>query len=185
MSDEISRWVKEWVVAENICPFANKVIAEQSLRISCCGSEVDETATRFLLQELALIYESSEKEISTSLLVFPNLFADFDDYLDFLADAENLLEEAGLVGQLQIASFHPHYCFQGVDETAVSNYTNRSPYPLLHLIREQQLEEALKHYPEPEQIPENNIKHLEQLGLNEVLQRLHAISEHYPEPIQN
>jgi len=67
----------------------------------------------------------------------------------------------------------------------VSNYTNRSPYPLLHLIREQQLEEALKHYPEPEQIPENNIKHLEQLGLNDVLQRLHTISEHYPESIQN
>jgi hypothetical protein len=104
--------------------------------------------------------------------VFTHGLKDFDSYLDFADWANDLLVEAGLEGNIQIATFHPQYQFEGAEVDDVTNYSNRAPYPTLHFIREQQLEAAVANYPNPEAIPENNINKLKALGLPKVLQML-------------
>lgn len=111
--------------------------------------------------------------IETSLLIFPESLKDFDDYLDFLEIANALMHKQGYEGIYQLASFHPHYYFEGADENDAANYTNRSPYPMLHILREASLERALLNYPDPENIPGRNIKLTRELGLD-VMQKLLA-----------
>ena len=106
--------------------------------------------------------------IETTLIIFPIYFKQFDDYLDFLGIAESLLIEQGYEGIYQLASFHPDYCFSGEAHEDPANYTNRSPYPMLHLIREESLERALKSHPNPEKIPERNITLTRKLGLEKL-----------------
>ena len=104
-------------------------------------------------------------EVQTSLLIYPYGLESFDAYLDFLAIAEELLQVQAYEGIFQLASFHPQYCFDGALLDDPANYTNRSPYPMLHLLRESSLEKALANYPEPEKIPQHNIALTRQLGL--------------------
>lgn len=171
------QWLEQWVIGLNLCPFAAKVVNEKSVRIHVCDSQDDDSCIRAALEEMALIYESDEQTLSTSLLVYSEALQDFDHYLDVLDQVNDLLIEAGLEGVIQIASFHPQYCFEGVAENDVTNYSNRSPYPMLHFIREQQLEQALAAYPNAEQIPENNIQRLQTMGLAAALGVLSAISD--------
>ena len=117
--------------------------------------------------------------MSTSLLVYSQALTNFDDYLDVLDRVNDLIIEAGLEGIIQLASFHPDYCFEGVEQDDVSNYTNRSPYPMLHFIREQSLAAALENYPNPDKIPDNNIKRLKDLGDREVQRLLSSISDRF------
>ena len=109
------------------------------------------------------------------MLVFPEGLDEFDDYLGFLNDAQTVLEEMGLAGEIQIASFHPDYRFEGEPEDAVSHFTNRAPYPLIHLLRETMVSTALETYPNPERIPERNIQTLERLGLASIERLLHSL----------
>ena len=106
---------------------------------------------------------------------------DFDDYLDFLAVAEALLVEQGYEGTYQLASFHPDYCFDGAEQDDPANFTNRSPWPMLHLLREAGLEQALAHYPEPEAIPERNIERMGQLGSERLSAELAALRGQVPD----
>ncbi|MCR8922033.1 DUF1415 domain-containing protein [Dasania sp. GY-MA-18] len=170
-------WLTDFVIKLNLCPFAQKVLEEDSIRIALCSSNDEQEMVRQVLAELDLLVQSDPKTLSTSLLVFDQALADFHDYLDFADWANDLLLEAGLEGTLQIATFHPQYVFAGVAEDDVSHYSNRSPFPMLHFIREQQLEQAIAHHPDPESIPDTNIKHLQGLGLAKVLSLLHNISQ--------
>ena len=102
---------------------------------------------------------------------------EFDDYLEFLDDAQTALEEMGLAGEIQLASFHPDYCFEGEPVDAVSHFTNRAPYPLIHLLRETMVSTALETYPNPERIPERNIQTLERLGLAGIERLLHSLDD--------
>ena len=111
------------------------------------------------------------------MLIYANAFADFDEYLDFVSLAQGLLEAQNYEGVYQLASFHPNYCFEGATEDDAANYTNRSPYPMLHLLRESSLENALRNYPNPEMIPANNIQLLRQLGLEKMQTTLEACYE--------
>lgn len=165
------RWIEQLVVGENLCPFAAPVLRDELLRIVVCDSADEVAQMRALLRELDRLQSVPEDELATTIVVYPAGLDDFDDYLDFLAVAEHLLEEAGLDGTLQIASFHPDYCFDGIAPDDVSNYTNRSPYPMLHLLREDMLERALRHFPQPESIPERNVERMRELGI-EHLRRL-------------
>jgi hypothetical protein len=117
------------------------------------------------LRELDLLQASTEEEIATILLVFPSALTSFDDYLDFVHDAQALIIAAGLEGIVQLASFHPDYQFECEDADAPGNFSNRSPYPVLHLLRENMLTRVLNEFPQPDQIPERNIRTLEELGL--------------------
>jgi hypothetical protein len=166
--DIVRRWVVEIVSGLNLCPFAAPVIKADNLRIVACDSDDQDVQLKLFLNELALLHSSPEASIATSLLVFPRGLADFNDYLGFAEQANELLVEAGLEGIIQLATFHPEYLFADEDPADVSHYTNRAPFPLLHLIREEQMEQVLKRYPHPEKIPENNICLLRKLGLDEI-----------------
>ena len=175
--EQTRRWLKEFVVGLNLCPFARPVLDSEQLRIAVC-SESDETAgLAFYLRELDLIQSSPEAEIATSLLVFTSSLAGFDDYLDFLHQAQDLLLEAGLEGVIQLASFHPQYQFEGEAEGAASHFSNRSPWPTLHLIREDMLERVLVDFPDPEGIPGRNMARLEGIGVEELGRRWGALKD--------
>ena len=126
---------------------------------------------RAFLSELDLLQSRAESELATSLLVFPNALASFDDYLLFLDQAQSLLVDAGLEGLVQLASFHPDYCFDGEDPDGPSHFSNRSPYPIIHLLREDMLSRVLGDNPDAELIPQRNIQTLEQLGRQELERR--------------
>ena len=168
-------WVKDFVVGLNLCPFARPLLASEALRVTVCEANDDEGVAAALLDEIQLIQKASESEVATTLVVFPNALQGFDGYLAFLDGAQQLLEEMGLLGVLQLASFHPDYQFAGEPIDAASHFTNRAPFPMIHLLREDMVTRALETYPNPEQIPERNIQKLEDLGLERLQQILTAL----------
>ncbi len=167
----IRDWLQTFIVELNLCPFARPVIAADTLRIAVCESEDLNQLNQAFLTELDLIQQSSELDIATTLLVMPNALASFDEYLMFLDNAEALIEELGLDGTIQLASFHPEYLFDGEDEQSASHFSNRSPYPVIHFLREDMLTNALDEFPNPEQIPLRNISTLEKIGRAEIEKR--------------
>src|SRR5210317_1291922 len=154
----IRRWLREFVVGLDLCPFARPLLSARNLRIVICDATDEVGLRRAFLRELDLLQGSDESDIATTLLAFTDALLDFDDYLHFLAGAEELVVESGLEGLFQLASFHPNYQFQGEDEDAAGHYSNRAPYPLIHLLRENMLTRVLADYPAPEQIPARNMK---------------------------
>ncbi len=175
--EQTERWLKDWVIKLDLCPFAKYPFEQGRIRIIATHATDSDTLFRFVLEELDQLYHSDAREVETTLVVVDQSLSQFNEYLDFLDLLEHVIVETGLEGQIQIASFHPDYCFEGVAEDDPSNYTNRSPYPMFHLIREASLEQAVKHYPDPEKIPERNISLLREMGLEEVRQRLKRIMQ--------
>lgn len=161
----VRAWIELFVVDLNLCPFASPVVSTDALRIVACESASPEVTATLLITELDLLSQSSESDIATSVLVFTEGLENFDDYLGFLDDAQTVLEEMGLDGEIQLVSFHPDYRFEGEPIDAISRFTNRAPYPLIHLLRETMVTTALEAYPNPERIPERNIQTLERMGL--------------------
>ncbi len=161
-------WLESFIVGLNLCPFARSVIAYDGLRIAIYESKDIDQLHRAFLTELDLIQQSTEQEIATTLLVMPNALTDFDDYLMFIDNAEALIEELDLDGTIQLASFHPEYLFDGEAEDSASHFSNRSPYPVIHFLREEMLTDALEEFPNPEQIPLRNISTLEKIGRAEI-----------------
>ena len=173
---QVRAWLEEFVVGLNLCPFAKPFVlpgqlGSDRLRIAICMGEEPEALRSAFLQELDLLQSSSEQEVATTLLVFPTALQLFDDYLEYYDDAQALLVQAGLEGLLQLASFHPGYQFEGEPEGAASNFSNRAPYPIVHLLREDMMERVLSDYPNPENIPDQNISTLESIGAAELTQR--------------
>ncbi|TXS93784.1 DUF1415 domain-containing protein [Parahaliea maris] len=173
--EQTRSWLAEFVVGLNLCPFARPLLSSPALRISVCSAHERADLHHAFLAELDLLQSRSEADIATTLLVFPQALAGFDDYLDFLAEAQPMLEQVGLDGVVQLASFHPDYRFEGEPEDAASHFTNRSPWPTVHLLREAMLTRLLASYPDPESIPEDNIAHLERLGREELEGRWQAL----------
>lgn len=165
-------WLDSFVVGLNLCPFARPVIAANGLRLTVCESGQLEDIAASYLQELELICQSPESEIATSLLVLPAGLEDFDTYLDFVDNASSLLDDQGLMGTIQLASFHPLYQFDGEPQGATSHFTNRSPYPMIHFLREEMMERVLRDFPHPEEIPRRNIETLQAMDTAELQQRL-------------
>lgn len=168
-------WVKDFVIGLNLCPFARPLVASDALRVTVCEATDDESVAVTLLDEIELIQEASEAEIATTLVVLTNALQRFDDYLAFLDGAQQLLEEMDLLGVLQLASFHPDYQFAGEPIEAASHFTNRAPFPMIHVLREDMVTRALETYPNPEQIPERNSQKLEDLGRERLQQMLTAL----------
>lgn len=165
----IQKWVKNIVIGLYFCPFAKPVIdAEKARFIVICESSL-ELCLQGLQNELE--YLDANEKTETTLMIFPSGFESFDDYLELVGIADALLADLDYEGIYQVASFHPNYCFEGAKQDDPANYTNRSPYPILHLIREASLERALATTADPEKIPERNIKVARDKGLQE-MQRL-------------
>jgi len=168
IQDTVNQWLDDVVIGLNLCPFAAKPQRLKQIHIDIFeGTDESDLDKAFLtaLDEL----QSMEPQVrETTLLVVPNLLNSFDDYMLYLQQAQWLLQRAGLEGTIQIASFHPQYQFDGTVPQDKENLTNCSPYPILHLIREDSLAEVLAKYPEPETIPENNIQRMESLTDEEI-----------------
>ncbi len=157
-------WVEHAVVGLNLCPFAKSPMVKGQIEYVLS----DTADPRVLLAELCVqmqrLVAADPALIETTLLIHPNVLGDFADFNDFLGAADAALEDLGLEGVLQIASFHPHYRFEGTAPDDVGNASNRSPYPTLHLLREASVERAVEAFPEAEAIFENNLRTLEALG---------------------
>ncbi len=166
VSKQTLEWVKSFIVALNVCPFAKREMERESIRLSIVRSKKVNVALEELMTEIAWLDDNPETE--TSLVVFPTMFSDFHSYLDLVAMLEDLMFEQGCEGVYQVASFHPDYCFDGVEQDDVSNYTNRSPYPMIHLLREDSVEKAIAFYGDTSTIPDDNIQLMEEMGLAKV-----------------
>jgi len=171
------RWVEQIVIGLNLCPFAAKPHKLGRVRYVLENSGELQQLNDRLLYEAHHLLATSPKTVETTLIIHPKLLTDFQDYLDYLWAAEQLLLQHQMEGVLQIASFHPDYQFAGTDAEAASNYTNRSPYPMLHLLREESIEKALKEYDSPEDIPKQNIARMEGLGVEAITKMLQNLKE--------
>jgi len=156
------KWIIDVVVGCNFCPFASRVIKMDTIHYQVEPTADLTIAGQSFLRECRRL--DADTAIETSFLIFPETFAKFDDYLELVQMTEKLLKKNGYEGVYQVASFHPLYRFAGAPADDAANYTNRSIYPMLHLLREDLVEKALQNYPDPEQIPERNIGFARQKG---------------------
>jgi hypothetical protein len=158
------QWIQSVVIGLNLCPFARKVFDAEKIRYAVTEATDSEALRSALAEELRRLIATPRSEIETAILIHPHVLADFLDYNDFLAEADDLLDELDLTGVIQIASFHPAYQFAGTRSDDVENFTNRSPYPMLHLLREESVTEVASDPRMLDDIPQRNIATLRRLG---------------------
>lgn len=168
----VEKWLDTMVIGLNLCPFARREFVKKSIRFSVSSADSETQLIAELQTELTRL--NDHPEIETTLLIHPCVLEDFFDYNNFLSIAERLILGMNLEGIYQIASFHPDYQFAGTKPEAPENYTNRSPYPLLHILREVSLEGAIDTFPDVAEIPEKNIKQMGQLGSEKIQALLNA-----------
>jgi hypothetical protein len=161
--DQTKKWITDVVIGCNFCPFASREVKKGTVHYQVESVTDFNNALQALMRECQRLDDN--ENIETILIIFPEAFKSFDEYLDLLFLAEKLMKKEGYEGIYQLASFHPLYRFQNAPAEDAANYTNRSIYPMLHLLREESVEEALKHYPDPENIPEKNIHFTRTKGL--------------------
>ena len=162
---DTAHWLDKAVIGLNLCPFAKGVQAKGQIHYAISDAQDAEGVAHDLHRELEALAEISPDKRDTTLLVLPYALHDFLDFNDFLELADNMVDELDLGGILQVASFHPLFQFEGTDVDDVTNCTNRSPYPTLHLLREESIDKAVEAFPEAEMIYEKNIETLEKIGL--------------------
>ena len=160
---ETRGWVEKFVIGLNLCPFAKAANDAGRIRYRVSAASTAEVLRSHLAEEMLLLQETSSESIETIILIHPKVLGDFLEYNDFLDDADETLELLGLTGVLQVASFHPCYVFEGVSADDVTNLTNRSPYPMLHLLREASVTRAVAEYPDVGKISERNMETMRRL----------------------
>jgi uncharacterized protein len=160
------RWVEKVVIGLNLCPFAKAVHAKKQVRyVVTAASEPDDLLAE-LEQEIGILIDTDPLELDTTLLIHPLAMREFIDYHFFIAEADAALKRLEVEGVLQIAGFHPEYCFAGSEPSDLANHTNRSPHPMLHLLREASVERAVAAFPDAADIFEGNIARLRALGID-------------------
>ncbi|HBD32952.1 MAG TPA: DUF1415 domain-containing protein [Cupriavidus sp.] len=164
MIENVRHWLARAVIGLNLCPFAKSVYVKDQVRYVISDATRDEDVLDDLERELRLLETSDPEKIDTILLIVPHALGDFLAYNDFLYFADRLLRSLKLEGTLQIASFHPRYQFEGTEPDDIENYTNRAPYPILHLLREDSIARAAEAFPEAEDIYERNMETMRRLG---------------------
>lgn len=157
-------WIGRVVVELNLCPFARKPYENGKVRYVVSAATQTQDLLADLHRELEHLRASDAVALETTVLIHPGVLNDFLDYNDFLAEVDTAIHIGGYEGEFQVASFHPHYQFAGTAAGDAENYTNRSPYPMLHLLREASLTRAIDSYARPDKIPERNIRALEKIG---------------------
>lgn len=162
--DQTRHWLEKAVIGLNLCPFAKAVYVKNQVRLVVSHARHADDLLEELDRELQLFMATPAEEVDTTLLIHPTLFDDFLDFNDFLEIAEGVVNEHGLEGVVQLASFHPQFQFDGTEPDDISNYTNRAPFAILHLLREESIDRAVEAFPEAETIFEQNIETLEKLG---------------------
>ena len=162
----VRQWVEQLVIGYNLCPFAKRELVRDRVRFVVSQAQDEEQLLVDLENELTLLGE--DEGIETTLLITPQVLQDFFDFNQFLGRADQRVAQLKLKGVFQIANFHPDYQFGGTEPDDAENYTNKSPYPVLHLLREASLDQAIENYPDAESIPERNIEQLEQMGSDQL-----------------
>jgi hypothetical protein len=158
------RWIERAVIGLNLCPFAKAVFVKEQVRYVVSDATTPEALLETLMNELQLLSDTDAEKIDTTLLIHPFVLGDFLDYNEFLDVADAAVEDMALDGELQVASFHPDYQFADTDVNDIENYTNRAPYPILQLLREDSIARAVEAFPEASEIFEKNIETMEKLG---------------------
>jgi hypothetical protein len=158
------QWLEAAVIGLNLCPFAKAVHVRGQVRYVLSAATDEESLLADLLHELELLYDADPEQVETTLLVHPHVLEDFLDYNQFLEVADAAVSELGLDGEVQVASFHPDYRFAGTDSEDMGNFSNRAPYPTLHLLRESSVARAVAAFPDAARIYERNIDTLRALG---------------------
>ena len=161
---DTTRWLERAVIGLNLCPFAKAVHVKGQIRYVVSDATTPEALANELQRELEFLAEASAESVDTTLLIHPQVLTDFLDFNDFLEVADGIVDELELDGTLQVASFHPQFQFEGTEPDDITNYTNRSPYPTLHLLREDSVERAVAAFPDELAIAEANVGTLEKLG---------------------
>jgi hypothetical protein len=175
--DTTRHWISSMVIGLNLCPFAQRVFKGGLIRYVVTDAQDELGLLKDLRAELDILASTKITHVETTLLIHPRALENFLDYNDFLGVGERLVADLGLRGSIQIAGFHPAYQFASTDPDAVENYTNRSPYPMLHLLREESISEAAPDPSELLDIPRRNIETLRGLGRGRILQKLKAIED--------
>lgn len=158
------RWLEKAVIGLNLCPFAKAVHVKKQIRYVVSAATTPETLLEELMNELRALQDADPEKIDTTLLIHPYVLADFLDFNDFLDTVDIAVAEPEFNDEFQVASLHPHYQFAGTAPDDIENYTNRSPYPTLHLLREDSVARAVAAFPDADQIVDNNVETLKKLG---------------------
>jgi len=164
VEQSVQQWLQNVVVGLELCPFAKQPFEANRVRFQVSDATNEEHLLLDIQQEISLLDGTPSDEIETTLLILPYTLADFSEYNQFLGLVDDFLEAMGWMGEYQIASFHPHYQFAGTEPEDSENLTNRSPYPILHLLREASLDWAVASHPDTGQIPEKNIARMRNLS---------------------
>ncbi len=171
---ETRQWVQDIVIRHNLCPFAHKPFRNDVIRYRLSHASSEDELVDDLIDELLLLRDADISKVETTILITPYCLNDFSHYNQFLDVADMLITQFGLEGTIQVASFHPDYQFADLDYDDVRNYTNRSLYPMFHLILEASIEQARNSHPDVESIPATNMALLQQIGLEEIKQQQQA-----------
>ncbi|MGZ8302702.1 MAG: DUF1415 domain-containing protein [Telluria sp.] len=158
------KWLEKAVIGLNLCPFAKAVHVKKQVRYVVSSATTVEALLEQLMNELQFLSDTPAEQVDTTLLIHPFVLTDFADYNEFLDVADAAVEDMQLDGELQVASFHPEYQFADTDINDISNYTNRAPYPIMHLLREESIERAVEAFPDASEIFEKNMETMEKLG---------------------
>ena len=173
------QWIDEIIIGLNFCPFAKKEFVNNSIHYYQSTEEQVKQALHTLIEQCH--YLQKHEEIETTLIIYSDGFRRFERYLDLVDYANDLLIDSGFEGIFQLATMHPEYCFAEVDFDNASNFTNRSPYPMLHLIRESSMSRVLSVYKNPEKIPENNMVLADKKGSHFFQETLAKIHKKHPQ----
>lgn len=166
VAEATRHWLEQAVIGLNLCPFAKAVYVKDQVRYAVSDAIDPEGVLADLEDELLRLHETDPEQVDTTLLILPDALDDFYDFNDFEDLSDRLLKRMRLVGTLQVATFHPQFQFAETDVDDIENYTNRSPHPILHLLREDSVERAVEAFPEAETIYEKNIETMQKLGLD-------------------
>ena len=158
------RWLEKAVIGLNLCPFAKAVHVKKQIRYVVSDACTEEALLADLLHELESLYDADSEQVETTLLIHPHVLGDFLDYNDFLEIADAAVSELDLDGEIQVASFHPDYRFADGGSEDIENFSNRSPYPTLHLLRESSVAKAVQAFPDAANIYARNMVTLRSLG---------------------
>ncbi|EOV4646725.1 DUF1415 domain-containing protein [Vibrio parahaemolyticus] len=167
ITQQVDQWLNDVVIGLNLCPFAAKPQRNKQIKIFVSEATQEEALLEDILLQLIELSNTEPENLETTLVVVPNMLQDFWDYNFCIDWVEGLIKQQDWEGIFQVATFHPDYCFGGAAPEDDENLTNRSPYPIFHLIREESMEKVLKHYPDPESIPDTNIARVSALSEEE------------------
>ncbi|HHC7402090.1 TPA: DUF1415 domain-containing protein [Vibrio parahaemolyticus] len=167
ITQQVDQWLNDVVIGLNLCPFAAKPQRNKQIKIFVSKATQEEALLEDILLQLIELSTTEPEKLETTLVVVPNMLQDFWDYNFCIDWVEGLIKQQDWEGIFQVATFHPDYCFGGAVPEDDENLTNRSPYPIFHLIREESMEKVLKHYPDPESIPDTNIARVSALSEEE------------------